>query len=65
MTTLKIFFEFLQEAMPLKIKQIHILNTNYIFHKALAIAKIFIKVELLDLVSNEILSTLFANIVLD
>ncbi|XP_063924425.1 retinaldehyde-binding protein 1-like isoform X2 [Zophobas morio] len=44
----KKFIDFMQEAMPLRIHKIHILNANYIFDKALAIAKVFMNAELLS-----------------
>ncbi|KYB26927.1 alpha-tocopherol transfer protein-like [Tribolium castaneum] len=48
----KKFLEFLQEAMPLKIKMIHILNSNYVFDKLLSIVKFFIKSDLMSIIKS-------------
>ncbi|KAJ3652498.1 hypothetical protein Zmor_018456 [Zophobas morio] len=48
----KTFLEFLQEGMPLKIKMIHIINSNYIFDKILSIARMFIKSELMAMLKS-------------
>nr|XP_023012905.1 alpha-tocopherol transfer protein-like isoform X2 [Leptinotarsa decemlineata]XP_023012906.1 alpha-tocopherol transfer protein-like isoform X2 [Leptinotarsa decemlineata] len=55
MTKLKIgavkkYFSFLQEALPLRMKEIHILNSVYFIDKILALIKVFMKSELMDLV---------------
>ncbi|XP_074041785.1 alpha-tocopherol transfer protein isoform X2 [Leptinotarsa decemlineata] len=47
---LKKFFAYLQEALPVKLKQVHIMNASYIFEKLLAITKPFMKQELYDLI---------------
>lgn len=47
---LRLFFEFLQEGMPLKLKQIHIFNTSFVYDKILALIKILMKKELAQLV---------------
>ncbi|EFA04969.1 clavesin-1 [Tribolium castaneum] len=47
---IKKFIDFLQEAMPLRIQQIHVLNANYIFDKALAIGRVFMKNELMEMI---------------
>jgi hypothetical protein len=44
------FLEYVQEAMPLRIKAVHILNANFVFYKILAMARIFIKSELMNAV---------------
>ncbi|XP_044260789.1 uncharacterized protein LOC123008831 isoform X2 [Tribolium madens] len=48
---LKKFMDFLQEAMPLRMLKIHILNANYVFDKALAIGRVFMKNELMEMVN--------------
>nr|XP_022910939.1 alpha-tocopherol transfer protein-like isoform X1 [Onthophagus taurus] len=45
---LKIFFYFLQEAAPIRLKQIHIINVNPITEKLLNMIKPFLKKELVD-----------------
>lgn len=50
---MKVFFEFLQEAMPLKIQSIYIINATYIFDKMLALARAFIKNDMMAIVSYE------------
>ncbi|RZC42609.1 alpha-tocopherol transfer protein-like, partial [Asbolus verrucosus] len=49
---IKKFLEFLQEAMPLRIQSVHILNTNYLFDKILAIARAFIRSELMSVIKT-------------
>lgn len=49
---IKKFIDFLQEAMPLRMQKIHILNANYVFDKALAIARVFMKSELMEMVNQ-------------
>ncbi|KAJ3652521.1 hypothetical protein Zmor_018477 [Zophobas morio] len=44
------FLKFIQEGLPLKIRAAHILNTNYIFYRALNLFKRFIGTEILKLV---------------
>ncbi|XP_044261385.1 uncharacterized protein LOC123009261 [Tribolium madens] len=48
----KKFLEFLQEAMPLKIKMIHILNSNYVFDKLISVVKFFIKSDLMSIIKT-------------
>lgn len=50
-TTLKKVFQFLQEALPTQLKQIHILNTSYVFDKILMLIKPFMNKELYDMVN--------------
>lgn len=45
---LKFFFQLLQEALPCRIKAIHILNTVYFVDKLVAMLKPFMKQELYD-----------------
>lgn len=56
MTKIKIspirkYIQFLQEGFPLKLREIHILNAPYFVDKVMEIVKIFMKSELLKLVS--------------
>ena len=44
------YLKYIQEALPLKIRAIHILNSNYIFSRILDLFKMFMKSELLTLV---------------
>jgi hypothetical protein len=53
MGAIKKFIEFVQEGMPIKIQMIHVLNTNYVFHKGLDLIKIFMKNELMALVREK------------
>jgi hypothetical protein len=46
------FLEFLQEGMPLRIKMIHVLNSTYVFDKLISIARVFIRNELMAIVSR-------------
>ncbi|GJQ85955.1 hypothetical protein Trydic_g21803 [Trypoxylus dichotomus] len=48
MGCVKIFFEYCQEALPVKLKTIHILNCVYFLDKVIAIAKPFMKKELFE-----------------
>jgi hypothetical protein len=50
MGAIKKFIDFIQEGMPLKIQIIHVLNTNYVFHKGLDLIKIFMRNDLMALV---------------
>ncbi|XP_063924615.1 alpha-tocopherol transfer protein-like [Zophobas morio] len=43
------YLKYIQEALPLKIRAIHILNSNYIFSRILDLFKMFMKSELLTL----------------
>ncbi|XP_063924881.1 alpha-tocopherol transfer protein-like [Zophobas morio] len=47
-SVIKTFVDFLQDGMALKIKNIHVLNTNYIAEKFIAIAKLFMNKALAD-----------------
>lgn len=44
------FFEYLQESMPVRLKAIHVLNTVWFMDKVLALIKPFMKRELYDMV---------------
>ncbi|XP_063924339.1 alpha-tocopherol transfer protein-like [Zophobas morio] len=44
------YLKFIQEALPLKIRAAHVLNTNYIFYRGLNLFKRFINSEILKLV---------------
>ncbi|KAF7287655.1 hypothetical protein GWI33_006000 [Rhynchophorus ferrugineus] len=46
----KKFFQYLQEALPTKLKEIHVLNTSYVFDKAMLIMKPFMSKELFDII---------------
>ncbi|KAL1501768.1 hypothetical protein ABEB36_007034 [Hypothenemus hampei] len=50
LNTLKKFFQFLQEALPTQLKEIHILNTSYVFDKILVILRPFMNKELFDMI---------------
>lgn len=45
------FFEYIQEAMPVRLKAIHVLNTVWFMNKVLALIKPFMKQELYDMVT--------------
>lgn len=49
----KKYIHFLQEGFPMKMREIHIFNAPYFVDKILDMVKIFMKSELLDLVSIE------------
>ena len=49
-TSIRRFFEYVQEALPVRLKAIHVLNTVWFMDKVLAIIKPFMKKELFDLV---------------
>jgi hypothetical protein len=53
MGAIKKFIDFIQEGMPLKIQIIHVLNTNYVFHKGLDLIKIFMRNDLMALVREK------------
>jgi hypothetical protein len=42
--------DFIQQAIPLKIQAIHILNTSFVVDKAIRVAKMFMKSELMETV---------------
>ncbi|KAJ8910508.1 hypothetical protein NQ315_012355, partial [Exocentrus adspersus] len=46
--TVKKFLGYLQEAFPIQLRQVHVLNATYVFEKLLAIVKPFMKRELFD-----------------
>ncbi|CAG9831433.1 unnamed protein product [Diabrotica balteata] len=46
---LKKFFHYVQEALPVQLKEVHILNANYIMEKILAMCKPFMKKELYEM----------------
>lgn len=50
MGNLKNFMQFVQEAVPIQLKSIHVLNSVYFIDKILRIIKPFIKTDLLKLV---------------
>lgn len=45
---LKIFFNYIQEALPLQLKAVHYINANYALKQFISIAKCFIKAELFN-----------------
>lgn len=47
---MKYFFHFVQEALPCKLKDIHLVNTVYFIDKLMAIIKPFMKRELYDMI---------------
>lgn len=49
-TALKKYIQFLQEAFPIQMKAIHILNAVYFFDKILNILKVFMKSDLIKMV---------------
>lgn len=49
--SLRRFFEYLQEAMPVRLKAIHVLNTVWFMDKLLALIRPFMKQELYDMVN--------------
>ncbi|KRT80506.1 CRAL-TRIO domain containing protein [Oryctes borbonicus] len=46
----KIFFDYYQEALPVKLKAIHVLNSVYFLDKVMTIIKPFMKKQIYDLV---------------
>lgn len=50
MGNIKSFLQFVQEAIPIKLKAIHVLNSVYFVDKILAILKPFMKMELMKMV---------------
>ncbi|XP_057658251.1 alpha-tocopherol transfer protein-like isoform X1 [Diorhabda carinulata] len=50
LNALKVFFAYIQEALPIQLRQVHILNANYIFEKFLMISKPFMKKELYEMI---------------
>ncbi|XP_060534462.1 alpha-tocopherol transfer protein-like [Cylas formicarius] len=50
MGAIKTYLQFLQEGFPLQLKAIHILNGVYFFDKIMAIVKVFMKSELIDMI---------------
>lgn len=50
LSTLRIYMKFIQEAHPVRIKQIHILNVPSYLDKVMSVVKPFIKGELFKLV---------------
>ncbi|CAG9769964.1 unnamed protein product [Ceutorhynchus assimilis] len=48
--TVKKFFQFLQEALPTQLKQIHIMNTSYVFDKIIMVLKPFMNKELFNMI---------------
>lgn len=50
--SMKKFFTYVQECMPLKIHEIHVFNTMKIFHLIMAVIKPFMKPELAQKVNN-------------
>ncbi|XP_058790241.1 alpha-tocopherol transfer protein-like [Phymastichus coffea] len=49
LTMVRRFFEYIQEAMPVRLKAIHVLNCVWFIDKVLALIKPFMKKELLDI----------------
>lgn len=54
---LKNFFYYLQEGLPLKLRQIQVLNAVYFMDKVMAILKPFMKKELINMVRLTIFAT--------
>lgn len=54
MEPIKKYIHFLQEGFPLKLREIHIFNAPYFVDKVLDMVKIFMKSELLKMVSIHI-----------
>lgn len=48
---IKKYIQFLQEGLPMRMREIHILNSPYFVDKVMEIVKVFMKNELLKLVS--------------
>lgn len=46
------FFEYIQEAMPVRLKAIHVINCVWFVDKVIALVKPFMKKELMDIVST-------------
>jgi hypothetical protein len=51
------YFLLLQEAIPIRLKQVHVINAPAYISKIHAICKPFIKTEVAKLVSNPVIST--------
>ncbi|ENN75018.1 hypothetical protein YQE_08333, partial [Dendroctonus ponderosae] len=64
-STVKKFFQFLQEAMPTQLKQIHIINSSYVFDKILMVLKPFMNRDLFDMIvphsSSDDMDAFYAN----
>ena len=45
------YLKYVQDGVPLKIRDVHILNCNYVFDRAIDLFKMFIKSELMKIVS--------------
>ncbi|CAH1380881.1 unnamed protein product [Tenebrio molitor] len=50
----KTYMDFIQQAIPLKIQAIHILNTSFVVAKAIRVAKMFMKSELMETVKTHL-----------
>lgn len=48
--TVQKVLHYLQESLPCQLKEIHIVNTNYLFEKVLYLCKPFLKKELMEMV---------------
>ncbi|CAH1380879.1 unnamed protein product [Tenebrio molitor] len=48
----KTYMDFIQQAIPLKIQAIHILNTSFAVDKAIAVARMFMKSDLMGIVRD-------------
>jgi hypothetical protein len=48
----KTYMDFIQQAVPLKIQAIHILNTSFAVDKAIAAARMFMKSDLMGIVRD-------------
>lgn len=53
MGNVKSFLQFVQEALPVQLKAVHVLNVVYFIDKILGLLKPFMKKELFDLVRNQ------------
>lgn len=52
LTSIKKFFSYLQDAVPGKLRAIHVVNVVYFFDKVLKMIKPFMKAEILNNVSS-------------
>lgn len=51
LTSIRRFFEYLQDGLPVRLKAIHVINAVWFMDKILSIIKPFMKRELIDSVS--------------
>ncbi|XP_060533912.1 retinaldehyde-binding protein 1-like isoform X2 [Cylas formicarius] len=50
LSVVKKFFQYLQEALPIQLKQIHILNTSFVFDRIISVLKPFMHKDLYDMI---------------